>query len=549
VLVAFVCALTSLPAWSATVRVPADYPSIQEGIAAAASGDEVLIAPGTYTGPGNWSISYEGKEITVRSESGPDDCIIDCQGRSHFITFEQDEGPGSVLEGLTILGSSGSAGGVVSVIGTSPVFRNCVFQYGFGTMGGVVAASEGAAPLFDSCAFLDSWAINGGAAMLMDGASITFIGCRFDGNHSEGYIEEDGGVIFCHTGTSASFYGCLIQNNYSAQYGGVVSCWFETHVVMNDSIFINNRSSQGGGVAAVWFDSVFEMNNCLLIDNFSDTGGAIYSFEANPVLRNCTFSGNECWMAGSAAFTLRGSITAVNCIFWGNLVDDVYAWDGELHIRNSNCQMLQPGPGNISTDPLFAAGPRGEYYLSQTAAGQDVDSPCIDAGLGMSDATCFSSDDEDVCLNRRATRTDAVGDAGRVDMGFHYPADFPAPNRVGVRLQMPALWFSPGHTCGLDALLDNNGEPLPAVPVVVLLEVNGVYWFWDSWTQAPDAVTVDVPSGTTALTVLPQFTWPDTGDASATQLEFWGAMLSEDWAHVLGGFEGIGQWTFGFGPA
>lgn len=36
------------PAFSATIHVPADQPTIQAGVNAAASGDTVLVAPGVY---------------------------------------------------------------------------------------------------------------------------------------------------------------------------------------------------------------------------------------------------------------------------------------------------------------------------------------------------------------------------------------------------------------------------------------------------------------------------------------------------------------------
>ena len=88
-----------------------------------------------------------------------------------------------------------------------------------------------------------------------------------------------------------------------------------------------------------------------------------------------------------------------------------------LHVLYSNVQGGEnyiDGPGNINMDPMFVSGYLGDYYLSQISAGQEIDSPCIDAG---SDASV------NLGYNNKTTRTNGSFDTGIVDMGYHYPPE------------------------------------------------------------------------------------------------------------------------------
>ncbi len=75
------------------------------------------------------------------------------------------------------------------------------------------------------------------------------------------------------------------------------------------------------------------------------------------------------------------------------------------------------GSHNINADPCFAF--EGSYFLSQIAAGQDVNSLCVNAGSG--DVTS-----PDINLAGYTTRTDSIPDSGIVDMGYHYSAFTPS---------------------------------------------------------------------------------------------------------------------------
>src|SRR5437867_12383519 len=84
---------------AAVLRVPADFATIQGAIIAAAHGDIVQGAAGTYVA----NIDFLGKAIQVRSEKGPEVTIIDgnCSGR--VVKFTSGESRWSLLSGVTVL--------------------------------------------------------------------------------------------------------------------------------------------------------------------------------------------------------------------------------------------------------------------------------------------------------------------------------------------------------------------------------------------------------------------------------------------------------------
>ena len=53
---------------------------LYSAINAAAHGDRIELTDGVFTGEGNRDLSYDGKQITIASESSdPWACIIDCE--------------------------------------------------------------------------------------------------------------------------------------------------------------------------------------------------------------------------------------------------------------------------------------------------------------------------------------------------------------------------------------------------------------------------------------------------------------------------------------
>jgi hypothetical protein len=56
---------------------PADFSTIQPALDAASDGDTIIVRDGYYTGDGNRDIDFKGKAVHLRSENGPEGCIID----------------------------------------------------------------------------------------------------------------------------------------------------------------------------------------------------------------------------------------------------------------------------------------------------------------------------------------------------------------------------------------------------------------------------------------------------------------------------------------
>ena len=128
------------------ILVPGEYATIQAGINAAAEGDTVLAAAGTYQGAGNYNIDFLGKGITLVSEAGAENTIIEAGYRGRGVIFRNGETQASILEGFTINRgrvSGETFGGGILCDGASPVIRNNIitncevyFGAGIGVVGG-----------------------------------------------------------------------------------------------------------------------------------------------------------------------------------------------------------------------------------------------------------------------------------------------------------------------------------------------------------------------------------------------------------------------------
>ncbi len=108
------------------------------------------------------------------------------------------------------------------------------------------------------------------------------------------------------------------------------------------------------------------------------------------------------------------------------------------------------------------------------------------------------------------------------------------PDKLGVDLQMDDVNLAGGDWFRLGITYWNDDPVQWNLPVCIVLDAWGSYYFWPTWTPEIDSQTVafDPVSIVRDLDIL-EFEWPyDVG--MATGLHFWAGILSEDQTELVG---------------
>ncbi len=354
-----------------------DHSTIQAGIDAAVDRDEVLVCPGTYTGPDNRDLDFAGKAITVRSTGGPATTIIDCQGAGRGFHFHSGEGPASVVEGFTITNGSADNGGGISCEGSSPTITDCHLTGSTADFGGGISC-DGASPTIMNCRVSgNSVGGGGGGISCWNDSNPTITDCSFRGNVAvsgggvrcyessplitnctiSGNRGNTAGGIYCNRST-ATVTNCRISGNFARGAGGIY-CYLHSPTITNCRITGNSTDGSGGGIYCSTNSPA--ITNCAITGNAAaTTGGGIRCYNGSPTFTNCTTSGNSAG-SGGGIHCEDASPAFTNGILWDNSPDQVYAASASPELSYSDVQGGWPGVGNIDADPLFADGSTGSW--------------------------------------------------------------------------------------------------------------------------------------------------------------------------------------------
>ena len=342
-----------------TLDVPATYPSIALAMAAAAAGDTIVVAPGTYYE----AVDFLGKAVTLASSAGAPTTILDGGQANTVVRFAQGETITSVLDGFTIAHGQGAAGegGGVDIRNATPIIRNCRFVANVGgppyttVFGGVPAAFSGGAGavtsvggsvrIFD-CTFVANTGgsstpgtaptLHGGAgAVSLSGGGPRLERCVFTSNvGGEGFGATGGrggaGAVEFQISTAAALEACRFESNVGGDSRGFVGAGGAITVL-------------GGGQGPAFLDCVFLAN------------------QAGSSVTQALGFGAPIFVGGGGAASLQAIATAFrNCIFARNLggagtgFPQGFAGGGALTVVSGSClvshAVLVDNVGGIGAD-------------------------------------------------------------------------------------------------------------------------------------------------------------------------------------------------------
>jgi hypothetical protein len=370
------------------IHVPSDQWCIRAAIAVAESGDTIVVAGGTYTGPSNGNLIISEKALTIMGAKGPNLPVIDCS-----LVMDIDFGGFTVysssddlvtIERLIIRGARSSLpGSAVRCTGASLRLKSCTFEQD----GATAVYAESCYAEINSCSFLNCSIANyGGAAYFShcDSASINYStftndaaysrggaiysiwspiavrGCTFTGNRTSGSLGFGGrGGAISLTYSPSSIADCKFHGNWvDGGSGGAVYAEgsyskIERSVFYADSITPYGLDwpafVQGAAVCFRYADSCF-VTNCTFVGN-----RAVPSEDTSSVLYGSNVSVDRCIFAFNSNVFPIGGTPQISCT-------DIFG--NELGDWTSNIAEQATIPGNISVDPLFCDTVGGSFRIS-----------------------------------------------------------------------------------------------------------------------------------------------------------------------------------------
>ncbi|MBT3231711.1 MAG: T9SS type A sorting domain-containing protein [Calditrichaeota bacterium] len=359
-------------------RVPGDFNTIGDALSRASGmNDSVIVADGDYRGDDNTGLSFRRTRITLISENGPANCIINGLGEENTgITMESS----CELSGFTFQRFAANA----IVINGKDDFNinNCLIERNTNddsTRSAVRITGDCDRGIIKYCTFRNNSTPYGGAMSIVNNAEITLESCWFLNNSAD----NEGGAIYISIGGDADIFNCLFTGNEAYLNGGAIAATLAGVTINIDfTNFLSNSAEMNWG-GAIYKDGSPQINvhNCILWDNTADYGTQIATRDDPERLR----------------------LDLTHCI----------VEDGDGDGQNGNWL----GEDMILEQVRYERGQRDPLWGPDNYF-QRAESVSLDAG---------SDTAEELGMLNFTTRVDLAPDEGVADIGYHYDLDLFPP--------------------------------------------------------------------------------------------------------------------------
>ena len=338
---------------SGSIRVPANYPTIQAAVnAASTSKVAVIVGSGSYSETLRIPSAFSGIRIIGESETNRP-LLYATNHPGNLVSFDGS----AFLENLVLRHVGKDATGrTVSVSASGWInagFRNCAFT---GNRDNTDVFYAGYTNGF------------GGLCVYLSGVDFT------DNSANGSVLRIDEGLRNSTMEPWSWIRECAFSSNVASgailQYRPADRYFFarELTAAGNQAPFLLLNSANG-----LSSNAVLDIRNAL----FHHNAGAIRAENhGNTTFENATFHSNLISVVadGNARLELRSSV------FWDNAASLVPSNGGAIAVNYTdiNSPWTGIGSGNIATNPLFVSASGCDYHLQRT-------SPCIDVGDPVSD--------------------------------------------------------------------------------------------------------------------------------------------------------------------